>query len=201
MRLPLVLLFSKLDNASVLSLSSQDLPPAFLPALLLSPFKCLNILSTLWSPELHQCYTEQSNHLFRLADWLAMLWLLHPKMQFAAKWLAGRAHCGLMLSLLSTAPPGPFLLSCSPSSHSCSSLCLCLCLALLTLPQVQNLAEPLPLWNSMLLMFAQCSHLSRSLHKPLVPPESHISIVSKLARDAFNSCIQISDNSVEQSRL
>lgn len=48
-------------------------------------------------------------------DQLAILFLMQPKMQLTL--LAAGAHCWFMLSLLSQAPTGPFLLSCSPATH------------------------------------------------------------------------------------
>lgn len=47
---------------------------------------------------------------------LVVLWLMHPTMQFT--FLAVRAHCRLILSLLSPALPHTFLLSCSPATFS-----------------------------------------------------------------------------------
>lgn len=92
----------KPNNPNVPSLSSE--PRYQFCWSSLDTVKHLSFFSLLWIPELHavfkvkpyQCYVERKSHLF---DQLAVLYLTHPKIQFAL--LAARAHCLLILILLS----------------------------------------------------------------------------------------------------
>lgn len=87
-------------------------------------------------------------------DWMAMMCLVYPKMQFAL--LAARAQCWLMLSLLSTNTPR-CLFSELLSSHSSLSLHL----------QVQSLVFSFV--NFVSWMIALCYNTSRSFWKASCP--------------------------------
>ena len=86
-------------------------------------------------------------------DQLAMLCVMHSITQFAL--LTARTHCWLIVSLLSPALPGPFLLSCSLSA-SCLLVCTCMwhCSVTSATPSILLLLKFMPL------LIAQCSNLS-----------------------------------------
>lgn len=81
---------------------------------------------------------------------------MHPKMWFACWHAACWARCCVTLSLLSPAPPAPFLQGCSPATplpaHPLSSIAQ---------SQVQNPAFTLAQFH--VVMIARCSSLSRCL--------------------------------------
>ena len=92
-------------------------------------------------------------------DWLAVLYLMYPKMQFAL--LAARAYCWFLLSLLLTR--NPFLQCYSPTTHSVS-------VSGFTPSQEWNLHFPLVKFKSLLIV--HCSNLSKSLLKSSHAPGS-----------------------------
>lgn len=105
-RLPLIPLFSRLDNMSALRLCLSALllallTPLWMNSIILTSFLYCGAQSCI------QCSRWGHNSSF---DWLAGLCLVQSKKWFPLS--AARAHYWLM----PPAPPCPFLLSCSPAT-------------------------------------------------------------------------------------
>lgn len=104
--------------------------------------------------------------------------------------LAARAHHWLTLSLLPPASPGLLLLNCSPATCPiCAQPRHCSIPAQHPALSFAELDASAPI----------CPDPSA---RPLLPPGSQrhswLSIISKLPKDAFHTCIQVIDRNVEQ---
>ena len=169
MRSPLSLLLSKLDKPKVLSHSSQDMPSntftSFVAFLWMHSRTFTSFLICGAQNRTQYSRWGSTNAEYRgiipSFDYLVVLCLMHSRMLLAL--LAARAHCWLILSLLSSSTPR------SPSAgllSSYSSPNLYLGLVLLC-PRCR--IRHLDLITFMLLIIAQCSSLSRSLCKASCP--------------------------------